>query len=610
MSTALSNLEILKERNIKYPECRNPDLYRILYKQDIFVLAYEKIKSKEGSMTRGVNGETLDGISENWIENIIQELRSFKFQFSPGRMVEIPKKDSKIRKICIAPPREKVIQEAIRLILESIFDAPNGTIFKDCSHGFRTKRSCHTALKVIKNTWSGTKWFIEGDISNYFDEIDHHILIDLLRKKIKDEKFIHLMWKYLRAGYNEKNSVNKVANLSGTPQGGILSPLLSNIYLNELDKYVLDLSEQYTLDKNTRRKNNPEYDKISKIIGKTTNPQEIKELIKERRTIQSVLANDPDYIRINYVRYADDWIIGVIGSKKLTEEIREKVEKFLKINLKLKLNLDKTFIRHAKTEVATFLGIEINTSMNKANHSIIKKGKKVKAPSDQIQLNVNMNGIIQRLKEAGLCDGKGFPVCRKAFINFEDWEIIQTHNSVLNGISNYYSFVNNRSKLQRVEYIIQYSAAKTLAGKHKTTIGKIFKSYGKSLTVKYSNGKTISIRNDIDWKKDSTNFMVSMWERSAVLEGLLNKRKLTKSRLGKVCAICGKNDENQMHHVRHIRKSGVKYGGFDKYLGAINRKQIPLCKQHHLEVHNGKYDGKSLAQIFDEIKSYQIKKDI
>ena len=605
MSTALERIEVLKSLNTKNPEYINPDLYRILYKPDIFVLAYEKIKSKEGNMTRGVNRETLDGISENWIENIIIELRSFKFKFSPGRIVEIAKKDGKIRKICIAPPREKVIQEAMRLILESIYDAPNGTIFKDCSHGFRTKRSCHTALKDIKHTWSGTKWFIEGDISNCFDEIDHHILIGLLREKIRDEKFIDLMWKYLRAGYNEKNSVNKVANLSGTPQGGILSPLLSNIYLNELDTYILGLKEPFY--QGTKRKINPEYSKISKKISKTSNPQEIKEFIKERRKIQSTLANDPDYIKINYVRYADDWIIGVIGSKKLTEEIKIKVEQFLKIDLKLRLNLDKTFIRHAKTEVANFLGIEINTNMNKANHSIIKKGKKVKAPSDMIQLNVNMNGIIQRLKDAGLCDGNGFPICRKAYINFEDWEIIQTHNSILNGISNYYSFVNNRSKLQRIEYIILYSAAKTLAGKHKTSIGKIFKSYGKYLTVKYgtNKNKSTSIRNDIDWKKNSTNFMVSMWERSAVLEGLLNKRKLTKSRLGKVCVICGKNDGNQMHHVRHIRKSGVKYGGFDKYLGAINRKQVPLCKHHHLEVHKGKYDGKSLAQIFDEVKSHQ-----
>ncbi len=537
MSSALEILDSLKSRNVKYPEWINKNIYGILYKPDIFVLAYEKIKSKEKNMTRGANGETLDGISPVWIENTILELRSQKFKFSPGRIVKIPKKNGKTRTLSIAPPREKVVQEAIRLILNAIYDAPGGSIFQDCSHGFRENRSCHTALKDIKNVWNGTKWFIEGDISNFFEEIDHLVLIRQLRKKIKDEKFISLMWKFLRAGYNEGHSVHSVANLSGTPQGGILSPLLSNIYLNELDKYALELSKEHNRGK--RNRENPAYRKITYALEKEGNPHKVKELLKKRRNTQSKLPKDTNYIRIRYIRYADDWIIGVTGSKILAEEIRKDIEKFLKEELKLKLNLDKTFIRHAKTEKATFLGIEINTSMNKANYSIVKKGKKVKSPSDNIQLKVNMNGIIKRLKEAGMCDGLGFPICRKSHINYEDWEIIRSHNSVLDGLSNYYSFVSNRNKLQRIQYIIQYSAAKTLAGKHKTSMAKIFKSYGSDLKVKYGKDKEVSIRNDIDWSVKTSNFKVSMWERSAIIDGLRNKRIVTKSRLGS-------NEEVQM----------------------------------------------------------------
>ncbi|KHD08550.1 hypothetical protein PN36_14080 [Candidatus Thiomargarita nelsonii] len=603
MSSALKELEILKSRNVERPECQNTGLYRILYKTDIFVLAYERIKSKNGNMTRGANNETLDGISPNWIDKTISELRTQKFKFSASRMVKIPKKNGNTRTLGIAPPREKVVQEVIRLILEAIYDAPEGTIFQECSHGFRANRSCHTALKEVKSKWNGTKWFIEGDISDFFDEIDHHVLIKLLGKKIKDEKFIQLMWKYIKAGYTEGNEVHKVANISGTPQGGILSPLLSNIYLNELDKYALELSKKHT--KGTERRINPAYTRISSRIRRNKNPQRMKELYKERRNTQSRMPDDPNYVRVRYIRYADDWIIGVTGSRLLAEEIRRDMERFLKDELKLKLNLDKTFIRHAKTERATFLGVEINTSMNKANHSTISGNKKVKLQSDNIQLNVNMDGIIKRLNKAGMCKGNGFPICRNYHINYEDWEIIRTHNSVLDGLSNYYSFVSNRNKLRRVEYIIRYSAAKTLASKYKTSMAKIFKSYGNNLTIEYGKDKKVGIRDDIDWTIKVNNFKVSMWERSAVLDGLLYKRKVTKSRLGSPCAICGSNEGVQMHHVRHIRKSGVKYGGFDKYLGAINRKQVPLCKQHHLDIHNGKYDGAGLAQIFEEIKSHK-----
>ena len=604
MSTAIEILEVLKSKNAKNPEWINKDLYRIFYKKDLFVLAYERIKSKAGNMTKGTTGENLDGISISWIDKTIQDFRNWRtLKFSPGIVTKIPKKNGKMRTLCVAPPREKVIQEAIRLILEAIYDPPEGTIFQSCSHGFRANKSCHTALKDIKYKWAGIKWFIEGDIVSFFDEIDHHILINLLRKKIEDEKFIGLMWKYLRAGYSEGNSVHKVANLSGTPQGGILSPLLSNIYLNEFDKYVIKLIHEHNVGKN--RKINPRYSRLRYEIGREKDPRRIKELVKEWRKTPSTLSQDHSYIRIRYVRYADDWIIGINGSKNLASEIREKAESFLKEELKLKLNLEKTFIRYAKAEKATFLGIEISTNVNKENHLVVRGGKKVRLLSDCIQLNVNMDRLVKRLHDAGICDGLGFPTCRKSHINFDDWEIINTFNSILLGISNYYSFVNNRSQLGRVQYIIQYSAAKTLAGKHKTSLSKIFETYGKNLAVNYGKDKEVSIRMDIDWTKKSMNFKVSMWEKSAVIDGLRNKMRVTRSRLGSPCVLCGSVDRVQMHHVRHIRKSGVKYGGFYRYLGAINRKQVPLCKKHHVDVHNGKYDGKSLAQILDEIKLHK-----
>ncbi len=375
MSTALKELEILKSRNIKYPECQNPDLYRILYKQDIFVLAYDNLKYKE---------EKIKGI-----ENTIQDLKSQKFKFSN---------------------HINVIQEAIRLILDAIFQ----------DNGFRVYQ---IALKEIKNKWRGSKWFIRGKFSN---QIDPHVLIELLRQKIKDEKFIHLIWKFLRSEYTVD---------------GILFPLLSNIYFNELDKFLMIISHKHDIGRW----------KVS-----------------------------PVYIRIRYVRYANEWIIGIIGSKSLAEIIRSDVETFLLKKLKIQLNLD---LKYAKTKVTPFLGIEI----------IIRN-------TFEIQLNVNMLGVIKRLKHVGICDGKGFPICRKSHINYEDWEIIISHNRILSRISNDYRFVNNRNKLARVQYIIHYSAAKTLAGKHKKSLSQIFKSYGKNLIVKYGKDKTVSLINE-DWTK-------------------------------------------------------------------------------------------------------------
>ena len=151
MSTAIEILEVLKSKNAKNPEWINKDLYRIFYKKDLFVLAYERIKSKAGNMTKGTTGENLDGISISWIDKTIQDFRNWRtLKFSPGIVTKIPKKNGKMRTLCVAPPREKVIQEAIRLILEAIYDPPEGTIFQSCSHGFRANKSCHTALKYIR----------------------------------------------------------------------------------------------------------------------------------------------------------------------------------------------------------------------------------------------------------------------------------------------------------------------------------------------------------------------------------------------------------------------------------------------------------------------------
>jgi retron-type reverse transcriptase len=223
------------------------DLYKLLCDRDIYRIAYEKLKSKPGNMTRGINPTTLDGMSIEVIDGIIDKLKTEKFQFTPGRRIEIPKKLGGSRPLTIAPPRDKLVQEAMRMIMDAIWDPS----FVESSHGFRSGRSCHTALKEIKWKFQSSVWVIEGDISKCFDSIDHHKLMELIELKIKDRKFTRLIWKSIKAGYFEFNVYSN--NIAGTPQGSIISPLLSNIFMDQLDTYVSKLKTEFDIGKTSKR---------------------------------------------------------------------------------------------------------------------------------------------------------------------------------------------------------------------------------------------------------------------------------------------------------------------------------------------------------------------
>jgi group II intron reverse transcriptase/maturase len=256
MSQTISErLEYLRKVNSNR-QWTNDDLYRLLYKTDLYILAYERIKSKPGNMTAGTDGETLDGFSMEAIQTIIQEMRAEQFRFKPVRTTFIPKANGKMRRLGIPCVRDKVVQEAMRLILEAIYDSPYGSYFRETSHGFRANHSCHTALREFRGKWSAVNWLIEGDIKSCFDELNHSVLVNTLRKKIHDERFLNLIWKLLNAGYMDLHG-RKKESLIGSPQGGILSPILANAYLHELDEFVEGLQAQH--EKGKRKVRNPIY---------------------------------------------------------------------------------------------------------------------------------------------------------------------------------------------------------------------------------------------------------------------------------------------------------------------------------------------------------------
>src|SRR5262252_4894577 len=223
-------LSVLRERGRKGLPCTQ--LYRQLFNKDLYLLAYGNIYSNQGAMTPGASEETADGMSEAKISQIIEAMRRERYRFSPARRTYIPKKNGKLRPLGIPTWSDKLVGEVVRLLLEALYEPQ----FSDSSHGFRRFRGCHTALREINNTWTGATWFVEGDISDCFGSLDHEILLGILAEKIHDNRFLRLVRHMLKAGYLEDWEYRET--LSGVPQGGTVSPILSNVYLHKLDEFV------------------------------------------------------------------------------------------------------------------------------------------------------------------------------------------------------------------------------------------------------------------------------------------------------------------------------------------------------------------------------------
>jgi group II intron reverse transcriptase/maturase len=603
---ALERLETLRKLNSN-KEWVNHELYRLMYEEDLYLVAYERIKSKPGNMTPGTDGKTLDGFSLQEIQQIIQLMRTEHFHFHPVRTTFIPKANGKMRKLGIPSTRDKVVQEVMRMILEAIYDSPHGAYFRPTSHGFRPHRSCHTALKEIRGKWSATNWLIEGDVQACFDDISHHRLVDILRKKITDERFINLIWKLLKAGYMDLYG-RRGESLAGTPQGGIASPILANVYLHELDVFVEELRARH--EKGKAKKPNPHYrslvQKRRQMIAKgMIKTKEFRAISRRMRSLPSLMENDPGFIRIKYLRYADDWLIAISGSYALAREIKQEIKTFLKDRLELTLNEEKTRITHAKTEEAFFLGTGIHMGDVQAGKQITTtnaSGRRFKRRSTgwETIMKVPLPRLVKRLGGRGFCTPLGVPIAKPGWSYLDIERIISLYSSINRGIQNYYRFVDNWKHLSRIQYILEYSLAKTLARKGKITLSEVFKRYGKPIHTKIisDQGKerTVTFFLNHDWTKDRDAFQTG---NSAIDLVESHARLRTRSKLGKICCICKEARQVEMHHVRHIRKLSDKRKpvGFHRVLRNLNRKQIPVCRTCHRKIHQGLYDGLSLKDL-------------
>ncbi|WP_042355079.1 group II intron reverse transcriptase/maturase [Bacillus rubiinfantis] len=483
MQKAETVLGIVESKSKSDKHYKFDRLYRNLFNPDFYLHAYGKIYAKEENMTKGADEETIDGFGMKKVNEVIELIKNEQYHFKPVRRVYIPKKDGSKRPLGIPSFYDKVIQEISRSILEAIYEPK----FSKSSHGFRPNRSCHTALKQVKREWTGIKWVIEGDIKGFFDNINHEILVNILNENIHDGRFLELIKRMLEAGYMEDWVFHKT--YSGTPQGGIISPILANIYLNKLDEFVENvLIPKYETNKK-KRKMNPIYNRINrKMVRLSKKIDDLKsiepirqELINEYQLLEIERRNhkvhdemDSDFVRVKYVRYADDFIIGVIGSKELTEQIKKEVAEFLTTELKLTLSEEKTLITNFKNPVK-FLGYEMY--IHDSNTYLVKKsnGRISRAVNGIPRLMVPREAITKKLEKF---TRNGKAVHRKELTNLDIAEIISIYASEVRGLYNYYRMADNvANQMNRFKHYHRTSLAKTIAVKMRTSVAKVRQKY-------------------------------------------------------------------------------------------------------------------------------------
>lgn len=481
IASACGSLEKLVNFNKKDKQLVNDMLIHVIANPEVLTLAYKITKSKPGNETPGADVQILDGIDLKWIQNTSKLLLTGKYKFKAARRVYIPKKGkNKKRPLTISSPRDKVVQQAMYLVLNAIYEPS----FLETSHGSRPGRGSHTALKSIKLKFQGVKWCIEAGIESNFPSISHGILLSLLRNRIFCEKFLTLVKRSIKAGFVE-DGVFKESN-RGFFQGNVTSPILNNIYLHELDIFMDKLCGNFT--SGTSRKKSSLFRNIQYRIEKETDVERKKKLRRKLWQVQSKDPMDPNFKRFFYVRYVDDFVVGVVGSRNEAADIKEKVKCFLGKNLKLTLSDEKSLITHFSKAPITFLGTQIKGNWEQEKRvSLVRRsgvlrkvritGRPVlKAPIKDLFLKTTVDGFFK--KKAG----KFVPTKVGWLINLDHADILKHYNSVIRGILNFYSFANNKKSLGSLVHGLKFSCARTLALKYKLRFAsKAFSQFGGKL---------------------------------------------------------------------------------------------------------------------------------
>ena len=618
-------------------------LFRLMRSQILFDYAVSRTRANRGSATPGVDGETLDGLTIERITGWVRSLTEGTYHAQPVLRAYIPKANGKLRPLGIPTYLDRMVQDVQRQILERIYE-PN---FSKNSYGFRPGRSCHTALMQIQRFWTATKWFIEVDIRGYFDNINHEILLDLLRKRIDDEDFLATIRAQLQAGVMEplaaqprsrkgghdRRQISYRHSYSGTPQGGIVSPILANIYLHELDMFME--AEVASFNKGDSRAWNPAYRQVTDRImrlrkkikqlgldenNKTERQQlltEVRRLTVARRFLPSRDPMDPAYRRLMYARYADDFLIGVIGCKADALATLARVKVFLKDVLQLDTSPEKTNVVKA-TDGASFLGYDIRAKTGVRIAKIKEDGfiATKRCSGDRVILS------IPRQKLLGFCNKHGYGdylTCesrhRAGLLRSSDYEIVTIYNAELRGFANYYRLDSRvKSRLNQLTWVAHGSLWKTLAGKHKTRGSRIRQRMrqpdGRYIVRHKGRGDTI-LTTQVWTPSDMKNVGVPSREFGVDQQPLgvnlaWTSTDVTDRLLAGKCenTLC-KSPEGtpiQVHHVRAL--ADERHSPFINWLrSARSRRTRYLCVECHRQLHA---IGKGIQYASDEPDAVKV----
>jgi group II intron reverse transcriptase/maturase len=585
MQNAATVLDVLRERGRRGLPL--DELYRQLFNPQLYLLAYGRIYSNKGAMTPGATGETADGMSLGKIGRIIDALRHERYRWSPAKRIYIPKKNGKQRPLGLPPWSDKLVGEVVRLLLEAYYEPS----FSGRSHGFRPGRGCHTALREVASTWTGTTWFIEGDVADCFGSLDHQIMLSTLAEKIHDNRFLRLMRNMLKAGYLEDWVWN--ATLSGVPQGGVVSPVMSNIYLHRLDEFVETvLIPEYT--RGRIRKQDTGYARVRAArdrAHKRGDHASARELRKQLRGMPSGDPRDPGFRRLHYARYADDTLLGFTGPRAEAEEIKQRLAAFLHDELKLELSQDKTLITHARTQAAKFLGYEI---------TVLHNDRKVTAGRRTINgtISLRVPASVIKAKQASYLS-RGKPERRSQLVNEDDHTIVSTYGAEWRGIVQYYLLAGNVHRLYRLHWVMETSLLKTLANKHRSSVSKMARTFKAAAGTPYGPRKCLEARVERNGRKPlvarfggiplrrQKDAVIS--DRVLVPVVIRHKEQVTRL-LADRCELCKDTDGISVHHVRRLadlHRPGRPQPAWARQMARRRRKTLVVCRSCHDTIHAG-----------------------
>ena len=576
-------LSVLRERGRKGLTCTQ--LYRQMFNRNLYLTAYGNIYSNQGAMTPGACGETADGMSEEKIDQIIEQMRHERYRFSPVRRTYIPKRKGKLRPLGLPSWQDKLVGEVVRLLLEAIYEPT----FSCLSHGFRKGRGCHTALRDICNTWTGTVWFIEADISDCFTRLDHEILLGILGERIHDNRFLRLIRNMLKAGYLEDWEYHDTP--SGVPQGGVVSPILSNIYLNKLDEYVeRELIPKYT--RGDRRRPNYEYVRVTGQLRRARQRGDraaARSLTQQVRALPAGDPMDPGYRRLQYCRYADDQILGFIGPKAEAEQIKAELTAFLRETLGMELNQSKTLITHARSQRARFLGYDI--CVQHANTKITGGRRMV---NGKVALLVPPDVIRAQCARYRL---HGKPWHRSRLQNLDDYDIVRIYGAEYRGVVQYYLLARDVWRLSTLHWHAFTSMLKTLAAKHRSTVTKMATRHKAKVITPGGPRTCFEARKKREGKPDLVarfGGIILRQDRRAVIRDpdpvpvIYPRKELIYRLRERRCELCEESEPVVVHQVAKLAKLGKPGPGQPRWaalMARMRRKTLIVCTPCHDWIH-------------------------